>query len=175
MRKIEKPGSSEHVPYVLQYINLIPNDGRVLEHLRENLTETSAFLRSLLTDQLYYRYAPGKWTIKEIIQHLSDDERIYAYRALRFARGDTTELPGFDQDAYTPETQANIRTLDDLIDELATVRAATLSLYAGLGDEVLLRSGVASGNIMSVRAIAYHIAGHELWHMKVIRERYLAT
>jgi hypothetical protein len=94
---------------------------------------------------------------------------------LRFARGDTTELPGFDQDAYTPETQANIRTLDDLIDEFATVRAATVSFYAGLGEEVLLRSGVASGNIMSVRAIAYHIAGHELWHMKVIRERYLAT
>src|SRR5512133_1421467 len=150
MRKIEKPGSSEHVPYVLQYINLIPNDGRVLEHLRENLTETSAFLRSLPTDRMYYRYAPGKWTIKDIIQHLSDDERIYAYRALRFARGDTTELPGFDQDAYTPETQANIRTLDDLIDEFATVRAATLSLYAGLGHELLLRAGVAAGNIMSV-------------------------
>nr|WP_275975815.1 DinB family protein [Geothrix terrae] len=153
---------------------MIPSDGRVLEHLRENLIETSAFLRSLPSDLLHYRYAPGKWTIKEIIQHLSDDERIYAYRALRFARGDTTELPGFDQDAYTPETQANIRTLDDLIDEFATVRAATLSLYAGLGDEVLLRSGIASGNIMSVRAIAYHMAGHERWHMKVIRERYLA-
>ncbi|HJV38805.1 MAG TPA: DinB family protein [Geothrix sp.] len=174
MREIEKPGSSEHVPYVLQYFNLVPSDGRVLEHLRENLIETSAFLRALPSDLLDHRYAPGKWTIKEILQHLSDDERIYAYRALRFARGDTTELPGFDQDAYTAETQANLRALDDLIDEFATVRAATLSLYAGLGDAALLRSGVASGNIMSVRAIAYHVAGHELWHMKVIRERYLA-
>lgn len=175
MRPIEKPASGEHVPYVLQYFDLIPNDGRILEHLGENLKATSAFLRSLSEDRLSCRYAPGKWTIREIIQHLSDDERIYAYRALRFARGDGTELPGFDPDAYTRETQADRRPLADLIDEFASVRAATLSLYAGLGDEALLRVGVASENIMSVRAIAYHIAGHELWHMKVIRERYLGA
>lgn len=175
MQPIEKPGPGEHVPYVLQYFNLIPDDGRILEHLREDLAETSAFLRSLPPERLCHRHAPGKWTIKEIIQHVSDDERIYAYRALRFARGDRTELPGFDPDAYTPETRANLRSLEELLDEFAAVRAGTLTLFAGLGDEALLRSGVAAGNIMSVRAIAYHIAGHERWHMKVIRERYLAS
>ena len=174
-RRIPKPTSGEHVAYVRRYLDLVPDDGLVLEHLRANLELTSALLRSVPEDILLYRYAPAKWTIKEIVQHLTDDERIYGYRALRFARGDATDLPGFDQDAYTPETGANRRTIDDLLGELATVRAATLSLYAGLDDGVLTRAGVASGNVMSVRAIAYHIAGHELWHMNIIRERYLTA
>jgi hypothetical protein len=173
MRRIGKPPSSEHAPYVLRYIRLLPDDGLVLEHLESNLDATSAFLRSLPDDLLLYRYAANKWTIKEIVQHLSDDERIYAYRALRFARGDATDLPGFDQDAYTQQAAANRRTLDELLYEFATVRAATLSLYAGFGEDVLTRAGIASGNVMSVRAIAYHIAGHELRHMHIIRDRYL--
>jgi uncharacterized damage-inducible protein DinB len=173
MRRIEKPKEAEYVPYVIQYIELLPNDGLVLDHLRTNLEATRAFLLSLPEDKLLYRYADGKWTIKEIVQHLADDERIYAYRALRFARNDPTELPGFDQDEYTRSAEANQRRLDDLLNELATVRAATLSLYDGLREETLRRVGVASGNVMSVRAIAYHIAGHELRHMNVIRERYL--
>jgi len=175
MRLIPKPSPGEHVPYVLEYIDLLPNDGLILEHLRTNLEVTTTYLRSLPEDLLEFRYAAGKWTIKEIVQHLADDERIYVYRALRFARGDATELPGFDQDAYTAETRANRRTLDELLDELASVRAATLSLYSGLPDEVLIRSGVASGNVMSVRAIAYHIAGHELRHLNIIRQRYVAA
>jgi uncharacterized damage-inducible protein DinB len=173
MRRIEKPNEDEYAPYVSQYIELLPNDGLVLNHLRTNFQATRVLLRSLTEEELLYRYAQGKWTIKEIVQHLSDDERIYAYRALRFARNDRTELPGFDQDDYTSLARANERGLDDLLNELATVRAATLSLYSGLGDETARRSGIASGNVMSVRAIAYHIAGHELQHINVIRERYL--
>lgn len=173
MRRIEKPNQDEHAPYVIQYIDLLPDDGLVLDHLRTNLDATRAFLLSLPEDKLRYRYADGKWTIKEIVQHLADDERIYAYRALRFARNDATELPGFDQDEFTRYSGANQRELTDLLDELATVRAATLSLYQGLGDDALLRIGAADGNRMSVRAIAYHIAGHELRHMNVIRERYV--
>lgn len=172
MRRIEKPPAGEYAPYVIQYIGLLPDDGRVLEHLQENLKATRDFLLSLSEDRLLYRYAEGKWTIKEIVQHIADDERIYAYRALRFARNDTTELPGFDQDAYTRYAEANQRTLEDLLGELATVRAATLSLYSGLSEEALKRVGIASRNVMSVRAIAYHIAGHELRHMNIIRERY---
>jgi hypothetical protein len=107
------------------------------------------------------------------VLHIADDERIYAYRALRFARYDTTQLPGFDQDEYTRYSGANQRSLDDLLGELATVREATLSLYNGLGGDALRRTGVASGNVMSVRAIAYHIAGRELRHMNIIRERYI--
>jgi uncharacterized damage-inducible protein DinB len=173
MRRIGKPQADEHVAYVRQYLDLLPDDGLILEHLRGNAAATSALLRAVPEERLTFRYAPGKWTIKEIVQHLTDDERIYAYRALRFARGDATELPGFDQDAYTTETGANRRSLNDLLDEFATVRAATVSLYEGLDDAVLTRRGVASGNVMSVRAIAYHIAGHELRHVRIIRERYL--
>jgi len=173
MRRIDKPNEGEYAPYVIQYIALLPDDGLVLEHLRANLETTQTFLRSLPDDKLLYRYADGKWTIKEIVQHIADDERIYAYRALRFARNDVTDLPGFDQDEYTRNAGANGRTLDALLAELATVRGATLSLYGSLGDESLRRAGIASGNVMSVRAIAYHIAGHELRHIDIIRERYL--
>ena len=173
MRRIEKPAKDEYAPYAIQYIGLLPDDGLVLDHLRKNIEATRAFLLSLPEDKLLYRYAPSKWTIKEIVLHIADDERIYAYRALRFARNDTTQLPGFDQDEYTRYSGANQRTLKDLLDEMARVRAATLSLYKGLGEEMLKRAGVASGNVMSVRAIAYHIAGHELRHMNIIRERYI--
>jgi uncharacterized damage-inducible protein DinB len=173
IRRIEKPNAGEYAPYVIQYIELLPDDGQVLDHLETNIEAARAFLSSLPEKILQHRYADGKWTIKEIVQHIADDERIYAYRALRFARNDPTELPGFDQDKYTRYAGANRRPLNALLDELATVRAATLSLYAGLGDETLMRMGIASGNVMSVRAIIYHIAGHELRHLNVIRERYL--
>src|SRR6186997_363657 len=113
MRRIEKPGEGEYVPYVIQYIGLLPDDGMVLEHLRTNLEATRALLSSLAEERLLHRYADGKWTIKEIVQHVADDERIYAYRALRFARNDATELPGFDQDDFTRYAGANRRTLDD--------------------------------------------------------------
>ena len=97
MRPIAKPDEGEYAPYVIQYIGLLPDDGLVLEHLQQNLEAARAFLRSLPEEKLLHRYADGKWTIKEIVQHVADDERIYAYRALRFARNDATELPGFDQ------------------------------------------------------------------------------
>ncbi len=173
MRRIEKPEEAEYAPYAIQYIGLLPDDGLALDHLQKNFEATRAFLLSLPEDKLLYRYAPDKWTIKEIVSHIADDERIYTYRALRFARNDRTELPGFDQDEYARYSGANQRTLDNLLDELAMVRAATLSFFNGIGDDALTRAGVASGNVMSVRAIAYHIAGHELRHMNIIRERYL--
>ena len=169
-RVIDWPQEGEYAPYAILYIGLLPDDGEVLAHLASNLAATSALVRSARPD---HRYAPGKWTIKEIVQHLSDDERIYAYRALRFARSDETELPGFDQDPYAEQSGANDRTIDDLLDELATVRAATISLFAGLPAAALTLSGIANGATMSVRAAAYHIAGHEMHHMNVVRERYL--
>jgi uncharacterized damage-inducible protein DinB len=175
MRLIQKPGNAEYAPYAEQYIGLLPDDGLVLEHLAENLRMTFRFLSLLSEEKLLYRYAPDKWTIKEIVLHLADDERIYTYRALRFARNDNVELPGFDQDSYALYSDANQRTIDDLLGELATVRAATLSFFNSLNDEALTRTGIADGNFMSVRAIAYHLAGHELRHLNVIRERYLTS
>jgi uncharacterized damage-inducible protein DinB len=173
MKKIEKPCEDEFAPETIMYIGLLPNDGLVLEHLQDNLTTTTDLLLSLPEEKLTYRYAAGKWTIKEILAHLSDDERIYAYRALRFARNDKTELPGFDQDDYTRYSGANQRSLNDLLQEFATVRAATISLFAGFDSDALLRVGVADGRVMSVRAAAYHLAGHEMRHVNIIKERYL--
>ena len=173
MRRIEKPGEGECAPYAIMYIGLLPDDGLILNHLRENHRRTKELILSLPAEKLTYRYAEGKWTVKEILLHLSDDERIYAYRALRFARNDATELPGFEQDDYTAVSEANARSVGSLLRELGTVRRATLSLFGGLGDAALLRSGVANGHVMSVRAAAYHIAGHELHHLKIIKERYL--
>lgn len=173
MREIEKPAPGEYAPYAIMYIGLLPDDSLILQHLANNLAITSKLIRALPEDKLIHRYAEGKWTIKEILLHIADDERIYAYRALRFARHDTTELPGFEQDEYVPCSGANERPVEDLLEELATVRAATISLYNGLPGESLSRGGVANGTFMSIRAIAYHIAGHELHHLNIIRERYL--
>lgn len=171
--KIEKPGEGEYAPYAIRYIGLLPDDGLVLRHMEENLRATREFILSLPEERLAYRYDEGKWTIKEILVHVSDDERIYAYRALRFARGDKTELPGFEQDDYAAHSGASGRGIEDILEEFATVRRATVSLFKGLGREALVRAGVADGKVMSVRAAAYHIAGHELRHVNIIRERYL--
>ncbi len=173
MRRIEKPKAGEYPPYASVYIELLPDDGLVLRHMRENLKRTTAFILSLPEEKLAFRYAPGKWTVKEILAHVSDDERIYAYRALRFARGDGRELPGFEQDAYALHSGANGRTVESLLEEFAAVRRATIALFDGFDEEMLKRSGVADGNRATARALAYHIAGHELRHMGVIKERYL--
>lgn len=173
MRLIQKPEDGEFAAYAIQYIGLLPDDGRVLEYLQANVAATRKLVVSLPEERLLFRYAQGKWSIKEIVQHISDDERIYAYRALRFARADATELPGFEQDDYTRSANADERPVDELLSELDSVRASTIALFEGLPDDSLVRSGVASGHRMSVRAIAYHIAGHELRHANIIRERYL--
>lgn len=170
---IEKPGEGEYAPYAIMYIGLLPDDGLVLRHMEENLKATREFILSLPGDKLTYRYAEGKWTVKEMLVHMSDNERIYAYRALRFARGDKTELPGYEQDDYAARSGANARDIEGILDEFAATRRATISMFGGLDREALLRAGVADGKVMSVRAAAYHIAGHELRHVNVIRERYL--
>ena len=173
MRRIEKPAEGEYAPYTISYIGLLPDDGLILEHLRDNFHRTRDLVASLSDEQLAYRYAEGKWTIKEILAHIVDDERIYAYRALRFARNDDTELPGFDQDQYARYSDANERGADDLLEELRAVREATIALFEHLPEAALVRQGIADGKVMSVRAAAYHIAGHELRHTAIIRDRYL--
>jgi uncharacterized damage-inducible protein DinB len=173
LRVIEKPGAVEYPPYAHIYIDLLPDDGLILTHLEENLKSTRKFIASIPEARLLHRYAQGKWTIKEILAHIVDDERIYAYRALRFARNDATELPGFDQDHYALHSEANPRAISDLLDEFTSVRRSTITLFNSLNDAALMRTGVADGNRASVRALAYHIAGHELRHLNIIAERYL--
>ena len=120
-----------------------------------------------------YRYAPGKWTLKDIVGHLSDTERVFAYRALRIARGDTTPLPSFDDQAWVAETGAGDRTLADMVEELADVRRASLSLFRHLPPAPWTRRGTASGQPVSVRALAYVMAGHVRHHLEVVEARYL--
>jgi uncharacterized damage-inducible protein DinB len=173
MRRIEKPLEGEYPPYADIYIGLLPDDGLVLKHMDENVKATRDLILAVPEERLAFRYAEGKWTIKEILAHVIDDERIYAYRALRFARNDETELPGFEQDAYALQSGANARTVESLLEEFAAVRRATIALFDSFDDDALARSGVADGKRTTVRALAYHLAGHELRHTNIIKERYL--
>ena len=171
MRFISRPEPGEYAPYTVEYFDLVPGDD-VLEHMSSCLRSTVDFFDALPENMLAVPHRPGEWTVKEILQHITDDERIYAYRALRFARNDPTELPSFDQEVVAAHSEANTRTLDSLLSEYVTVRRATLSLFDGLPEAAFVRVGKANGNPMSVRAAAFHIAGHELHHLKSIRSNY---
>ena len=173
MKFIPKPKTGEYAPYTIMYIDLLPDDGLILDHLQDNLETTIKFVRSLPEEKLACRHAENEWTIKEILVHIIDDERIYCYRALRFARNDATELPGFDQEEYVPYSGANSRELEEILEELASVRRATISFFSSLDEEALKRVGIGASKVMSVRAAAYHIAGHELHHINSIKENYI--
>jgi len=175
MRPIPKPLEGEYPPYAIMYIKLIP-EGQVLEFLHDNFIAVKQLIYSLPEKMLYHRYAPGKWSIKEVLVHIIDDERIFAYRALRFARGEQQNLIGFDQDAYALESQADERDLDNIFEEYEAVRRSTIALFNGLPEDTLTRMGKGTGsfNNATVRALAYHIAGHEQHHINLIKERYLA-
>jgi len=173
MKRISKPPDEEFQANEPIYAKEIPDDGLLTEHLVTNLEATKKFILSIPADKLLYRYADGKWTIKEIIMHLIEMERIYSYRMLRFARDDHAILPGFDASKYILMSNANERDISDLVNELEAVRYSTIALLNGLTGEALLRKGIMNGHPVSVRALAYHIAGHELHHVDVIRKRYL--
>jgi hypothetical protein len=169
---IPRPQADEHVEYYARYISQVP-DGDLIAMLRDQIMETVGLLRGLSPEQGDYAYAPGKWTIKEVIGHLSDAERVFQYRALTFARSPGTALPGFDENAWVPAGNFGGRTLGDLLEEYQVVRAATVQLARHLDEETLKRRGSANGNDISVRALLYIIAGHERHHVALFRERYL--
>lgn len=163
-----RSASPDPAPYTTEYFNLAPGDD-VLAHMRRCLETTPSFFRDIPDDLLSRAHQAGEWTIKQILLHISDDERIYAYRTLRFARNNLTELPSFDQEIVAAHSGADSRSLTSLVDEFITVRQATLSLFENLPDEALARTGTGNGNPMSVRAAAFHIAGHELHHLESVR------
>ncbi|HEY1197030.1 DinB family protein [Flavobacterium sp.] len=148
-------------------------DGKLIEELEISLHEFIRFVQNIPMDKFDYRYAEGKWTIKEIIQHVIDTERIFAYRALRFSRNDKTPLPSFEESDYADNTDANSRSIQDLLTEFSAVRHSNLLFYKSLSDEQLKRIGTASGNQISVRALGFVIIGHQKHHQKVFEERYL--
>ena len=164
-----KPG--EFNPYYGTYIG--KTNGLSLEDLKSAGEKTISFLQSIPSDKLEFRYAEGKWSVKEIIQHLMDTERVFSYRALRIARLDKTPLPGFEQDDYMPPSQADKRSLDDLINEYKAIKSATVAMFDSFSDDMLMAMGTASDSPLSVRAAGFIIIGHEIHHCGVIRERYL--
>jgi hypothetical protein len=168
---MERPDPSEIATYYHRYIELVP-PGDVLSHLRGQVEQTCALLAGLGADQAAHRYAPGKWSVRQVIGHLCDTERVMAYRALRFARGDATELPGFDENLFASNGGFDARAMTDLAAELRTVRAATVALFQRLDAAAGMRGGIANGNRMSVRSLAFVIAGHERHHVGILRERY---
>ena len=169
-----QPQTNEYAPYYEKYVSLVP-EGDVVTTLSRQLDDTLSFLRGLTEAQGNSRYAPGKWSIKELVGHIIDTERIVAHRAFRFARNDQTPLPGFEQDDYVRVGNFDNRRLSDLADEFEQVRRATLSLLRSLDDDAWLRRGAANETEVSVRALAYILAGHETHHMQIVRERYLGS
>jgi len=169
---IAHPDPSEYAPYYGRYISLVHGND-VIQALEQQGPETVAMLSGLTDQRGDYRYAPEKWSLKEVLGHVTDAERIFAYRALRIARNDATPLPGFEQDDYVRAATFGKRALVELVDEFAAVRQASVLLFRSLDAEAWMRRGVASEKEVSVRALAYMIAGHELHHRKAIQEKYL--
>lgn len=164
---------SETVSYFQNYISQVSEEYTLQEELEISLHRFIKFVQNIPMDKMDYRYDKGKWTIKDIIQHLIDAERIFVYRALRFARNDKTDLPGFEENDYVIEAKANNRTIMQLLTEMSAVREATLLLFKTFSEEQLMRIGTANNNPISVRAIGFVIIGHQNHHQKVFEERYL--
>ena len=165
---------NEYAPFYKPYIQaLVVNQKNLLDNLADTSTESLSLLKNLPPEKLLFSYAKGKWTIKEIIQHLIDAERIMAYRALRFARKDMTELPGFDENDYVINSNGNQRIIGELLEEMKLLRKTTILLFKNFTETDLLSIGIANGSNMSVRALGYIIAGHQLHHMNIIKERYV--
>ena len=167
-----KPASNEYAEYYGRYIDLVPS-GNIVDTLRGQMTDTLNLLAGLTDQQALHRYAEGKWSIKEVIGHIIDCERIFAYRALRLARNDQTPLSGFEQDDYVTNGGFDERQLSDLAREYEHVRESSIDLFKGLGQEAWGRRGKANDVEVSVRAIAWIISGHELHHIGVIKSKYL--
>jgi hypothetical protein len=166
-----RPDASEYAPFYHGYISSVP-DGDVLALLRSGGRELIEALERIPESRGGHRYAPDKWTIREVIGHLIDAERIFGYRALRFARADQTPVPGFDENEYVKSAGSDARTIADLARELAVVRESSALMFESLPEDAWLRTGIANGNAISVRAIAYVVAGHPRHHLRILRERY---
>jgi hypothetical protein len=165
-----RPAVDEHLEYYAKYIKLVP-DGNLIDTLSSQHAETMRLV-SANAGRGDHAYGPGKWTVKEVLGHIADAERIFTYRALRFARADRTPVPGFDENAYVANANFSAVPFDVLVDELKAVRQATLMLARQLDDVALTRRGTANDAEVSVRALFYIVAGHERHHVAILRERY---
>jgi len=166
-----RPGATEYAPDYEKYVSGVPN-GDIVAILEQQMNDTLAFIASIPESRGGYRYAEGKWSIKEVLGHIIDGERVFSYRALRFARNDSTELSGFEQDDYVKSGNFDKRTLGSLAKEFEHVRRATIDVFQNLESEAWSRKGLANGNEVTVRAVAFIIAGHERHHVGILRTLY---
>jgi hypothetical protein len=169
---ISRPTPSDYPAYYETYIKLVKED--VFKLLDDGILKMQALLSGIDEEKENYAYAPGKWTVKEVIGHILDTERIMTYRALRFARADRQELPGFDENDYVKNSNFGKRKLIDMAHEFSLLRESNIALFKSFDEEALNRKGIANKNEISVRALIYIVAGHQVHHMQVLRERYLA-
>jgi hypothetical protein len=167
-----KPNSDEYAPYYEKYVSLIA-PGDIIATLEQQLSSTLEVLRGIDESRGGNRYAPDKWSIKELIGHLIDSERIFSYRALRFARNDQTPLPGYEQDDYVRDANFDDQSLNDLATEFEYVRRSSIQLFKSFPEDAWLRRGSANDNEVSVRGLAFIIAGHVLHHVEILKTRYL--
>ena len=174
MKKIYKP-TSGYASFYQPYLDNVPSDGNLLQHLADIIIETENLISSLSEEQLLYRYSADKWTIKDILVHLVDCERIFVYRAGRIARADQTDLPGFDEKLFALHANANNRIADEIIKELKAFRTASIIFIETLNEEALNRTGTANGYPMSVSLLVNHIYGHHKHHLNIIYKKYLAA
>ena len=166
-----RPDASEYAPYYHQYIARVP-EGPITEILERQIGSTAAFLRGLSEEQASSRPAPDKWSVKQVVGHLCDSERVFAYRALCFARGDQNALPSFEQDDYVREAGSDERSLAELVAELELLRRSSLALFRSFKPETLQRRGIASSKPVSVRGLMYITAGHEIHHYELLKQRF---
>ena len=167
-----KPSPSTHSVYFQKYIDLVPEEDLTAAFRQQSLTLTK-FLYTINEEKSNHSYAPGKWTIKELVQHMIDTERVFAYRALCFARKEQSPLPGFDENVYASNSNANARHWKDLADEFLLIRKSTEILFGSFTEEALNNSGIASNNPATALSMGFTIIGHVYHHMNVLKERYL--
>jgi uncharacterized damage-inducible protein DinB len=168
---MKRPLEGDYAPFYAGYMKNVPDN--VIKALEEQLHSTNSFLKAIPQDKIDFRYAEGKWNIKEIVGHLIDNERIMVYRALSISRNEKQSLPPFEQDDYVRESNYSKRDYTDLVDELRKVRESNLPMFKTFSEEILDRRGVANNTEVTVRAILFIIAGHEIHHINIIKERYL--
>jgi uncharacterized damage-inducible protein DinB len=167
-----RPKTNEYAPYYETYVKLLP-EGDTIHLLNEQLLETINLLKNLSEEEWYFRYAPNKWSIKEVIGHIADTERILCYRMLAIARGEKTSLPGYDDDAYVNKAEFDKLSVSYLLDSFILARQSTIHLLKGFSTDIYTEQGTANNSAVTVRALAYIIAGHELHHRNLLKERYL--
>ena len=168
---MSRPQANEHAPFYAKYIERV--DDNVIEELREQCQTIPSFLRLIPKEKLDFSYSEGKWTIKEVVGHMIDTERIMAYRLLRFSRNDNQSLLGFDENEYIKNSRYFAREFESLVDEFESVRKANLFLFDSLTQEDMTLSGIANGQLITVKALLFVIAGHAKHHLEIIKDRYL--